>query len=80
MGSNTNRRLTVGDFRVGSISSITPYGQEQSGKDSRKKDKRQRDPAADQGAEDIVAISGQAGDNEAVVDYYTPSRPDEEPE
>jgi hypothetical protein len=70
----------VDDFRVGSTSSITPYGQEQSNTDGRKKDKRQRDPSTDQETEDIVAISGQATDSEAVVDYYIPSRRDEEPE
>jgi hypothetical protein len=68
------------DFRVGSIFSNTPYGQEKSNADRRKKDKQPKDLAPEQADEDIVAISGQAADNEAVVDYYSPSRRDEEPE
>jgi hypothetical protein len=70
----------VDEFRVGSILSHTPYGQEKSNTDRRKKDKLPRDPAPEQADEDIVAISGQTADSEAVVDYYTPSRRDEEPE
>ena len=70
----------MGDFRVGSTSAITPYGQEPSNTDSRKKDKRQGHAAADQTGEDTVTISGEIGDSEAVVDYYTPSQRDEEPE
>jgi hypothetical protein len=68
------------DFRVGSIFSNTPYGQEKSNTDGRKKDKQPKDPAPQQAGEDIVAISGHNSDNEAVEDYYTPSRRDEEPE
>jgi hypothetical protein len=70
----------VDDFRVGSTSPNTPYGQERSNTDGRKKDKRPRDPASEQADEDIVAISGQSCDNQAVEDYYTPSHRDDEPE
>ena len=68
------------DFKVGSTSPLTPYGQERSDTDSRKKEKRHRDPSADQSVEDIVAISGQTADNEAAMDYYTPTHPDDEAE
>jgi hypothetical protein len=70
----------MGDFRVGNTSPIPPYGQEPSNTDSRKKDRRPKDPTSEQADEDVVVISGQTGDAEAVVDYYAPSLPDEEPE
>jgi hypothetical protein len=68
------------DFRIGSISPNTPYGQDPSKTAGRKKDKRPKDPSPEQTEDDVVRISGQADDAEAVEDYYTPSQHNEEPE
>jgi hypothetical protein len=68
------------DFRVGSISSNIPYGQDPSKTAGRKKDKRPKGASPEQAEDDLAPTSGQADNGEAAEDYYVPSQHNEEPE
>ena len=70
---------TMDEFRVSPASGNLPYGEGPSHSASRKHNRRAKEAAPEQ-AEDDVVLSGEAGSDEEVQDYFVPSHPDSESE